>query len=435
MRGVDVKPYKNREEAVNALQVFAQPNSPMKMLLREVAKNTNLSAKPEVEGWWEWLKSFFVKPKTNETGGSEPEKAFRPLFTFIGTKEQKDKTPADTYASEMNKAYVSLNTKATSDSALKKIAEDLTSNDVDTLDIKKRETAISNLTAPFNETPSSQEVAGLLQKPLSRLRSLLGAGGKEQQIKTWNEQILPASKEIEKGYPFEDGATEADLKNLTAFLAPGEGKLSKFFDEKLKNYFEESNGQFKPKENNEFKFTDEFVAYLNSAFALRKALYGTSPTPKFEYDFAFKSGKDALVNITIDGQKTDSEGTGSLKGTFPGTASETGVLMTMGSTSATTSSSSAPPASANSSNSSVSTTSKTPSSPGGSSANEIKYPGTWGLFRFVDAGGAQKQSGGEYLLKYSLGGKSITATIKPSGGDLFDKNIFRQVKAPQNFLK
>ena len=53
----------------------------------------------------------------------------------------------------------------------------------------------------------------------------------------------------------------------------------------------------------------------------------------------------------------------------------------------------------------------------------------------MDAGGAQKQAGGEYLLKYSLNGKSIMATIKPSGGDLFDKNIFRQVKAPQNFLK
>jgi type VI protein secretion system component VasK len=334
----------------------------------------------------------------------------------------------------MGRAYSSLSTKASSDSALKKIGEDLTSNDVDTLEIKKRESAISNITAPFNETPASQEVASLLQEPLGRLRTLLGAGGKEQLIKAWDEQILPGSKEIEKGYPFEDGTTEADLKNLTAFLAPGEGKLSKFFDDKLKNYFEESNGQYKVKDNSEVQFTDEFVAYLNNAFTLRKALYGTSPTPKFEYDFAFSSGKDLLVSITIDGQETKSEGTGSLKGTFPGTSSETGVLMVLGSTSATTTSSSSP-SSANSSNSSVSTTSSGPSSVSGSSPSEKRYPGTWGLFRFVDDGGAQKQASGEYLLKYNLGGKSITATIKPSGGDPFDKNIFRQVKAPQNILK
>ena len=98
--------------------------------------------------------------------------------------------------------------------------------------------------------------------------------------------------------------------------------MSKFYDEKLKNYFEEANGQLKVKEGSDIQFTDEFVTYLNNAFNLRRALYGTSATPKFEYDFQFKSGKDTLVEITIDGQKTDSQGTGSIKGTFPGAAAE-----------------------------------------------------------------------------------------------------------------
>jgi type VI protein secretion system component VasK len=71
----------------------------------------------------------------------------------------------------------------------------------------------------------------------------------------------------------------------------------------------------------------------------------------------------------------------------------------------------------------------------GPTSSSLKFPGNWGLFRFVDAGRPQKQSGGEYLLTYSLGGRSVAATIKPSGGDLFDKNIFRQAKAPQSFLK
>ena len=53
----------------------------------------------------------------------------------------------------------------------------------------------------------------------------------------------------------------------------------------------------------------------------------------------------------------------------------------------------------------------------------------------VRAGKPQKQAGGEYNLSYSVGGKSVSATIKPSGGDLFDKSIFRRVKAPQNMLK
>jgi hypothetical protein len=53
----------------------------------------------------------------------------------------------------------------------------------------------------------------------------------------------------------------------------------------------------------------------------------------------------------------------------------------------------------------------------------------------VDAARPQKQPGGEYLLSFSVGGKPVTATIKSSGDDLFDKSIFRQVRVPQNFLK
>jgi type VI secretion system protein ImpL len=428
VRSTDVKKYNNRSEAAEALQAFSQPNSPMKILMREIAKHTNLSEEPETDGWWPWIKSFFVKKKADTVGSSEPEKLFRPLFTFVGKKQQSD-APIEKYTGELGKTFTTLNTKAGSDGALKKIADQM-AGDEDPLELRKRETAISNLTTTFNESQTGQEIAALLMEPLLRLKSLLGAGAKEQLAKTWAEQVLPAAKEIEKGYPFEDGATEADLKNLTAYLAPKEGRLSKFYEEKLSNYFEESNGQYRVKEGSELQFSDEFVAYLNNAFALQKALFGTSATPKFEYEFAFKPSKDAIISVTIDGQTTTSEGTGSLKGTFPGAnASETGVILKLASTSGTTPTS--PPPSANSSNSNVSTTS---SSPSGGSGDRV-FQGQWGLFRFVDAGGPEKQPGGEYLLKYTVGGKSVTATIKASGGDLFNKNMFRQAKAPQNFLK
>ncbi len=287
VRGVDVKEFKNRNDAANAFQAFAGPSSPMRILIREIAKNTNLSAKPEVEDWWPWIKSFFVKPTTGP-GNSEPEKAFRPLFTFVGTKDQK--APAETYASEMGKVFASLNTKASSDSALKKIGEEFTSSngDDDKLEIKKRESTILALLGPFNETGSSQEVAALLQEPLDVLKALLGEGGIEQLKKAWVDQILPAAKDIEKGYPFDDSSSEADLKNLTSFLAPGEGKLSKFYDDKLKNYFEVSNGQYKQKEGVGVVFSEEFVTYLNNALNLRTALVWNKPDAEVRIRFRFQ---------------------------------------------------------------------------------------------------------------------------------------------------
>jgi len=78
-----------------------------------------------------------------------------------------------------------------------------------------------------------------------------------------------------------------------------------------------------------------------------------------------------------------------------------------------------------------------PAATGPASSSKNTYQGTWGLFRFVDDGNPQKQPTGEYQLSYNIDGKSIAATIKSSGADLFDKNktIFRSFKAPQTFLK
>jgi type VI protein secretion system component VasK len=128
----------------------------------------------------------------------------------------------------------------------------------------------------------------------------------------------------------------------------------------------------------------------------------------------------AMFEVTIDGQTTDSSGTGSLKGTFPApSGAQTGVVMKLASTAGPAA---APPANA------------APAAPSGGNSSLIKN-GIWGLFRFVDAGKPQKQGSGEYALTYSLGGKTISATVKSSGGDLFDKSVFRNAKAPQNLFK
>ena len=417
VKALEVKPYKNKTEATTALQTFAQANSPIEILAREIAKNTNLSDQSETLGWIDWIKSFFVKKNIAATGGSPPETEFRALFTFIGTKEKPDAAPVAKYRAELAKVYNDFN--GVSEDRMKKIAEQM-ANDEDPIKLTARETAVTSLLAAFKETPSGQAMAAFLQKPIGNLKALLGADAQGQMVKIWNEQIVPDAKEIEKNFPFDESAGETDLAKLTAFLAPGEGKFSKFYDEKLSRYFEESNGQLKQKDTAELKFSDEFIAYLNNVMKLRKALYSAGATPKFDYEFTLDPVKDAIVEISLDGQVVKSEGTGSIKGTFPAaSAAETGVLVNLGSTSTVTSS--APASNSNSSS--------------GSSSSSLKYQGNWGLFKFVAASRPQKQAGGEYLLSFSVGGKAVTAKIKSSPEDVFDTSIFKQVRVPQSFLK
>ena len=127
-----------------------------------------------------------------------------------------------------------------------------------------------------------------MKEPIDNLNSLLGADTQSQLDKTWREQLLPLAKEAEKGFPFEDTDAEADLPKLTAYLNPVDGKLSKFYDDRLKKYFDGNPGSLKVKETSEVKFNDEFVNYLNKAFNLREALYGKNAAPNFNYQFTLK---------------------------------------------------------------------------------------------------------------------------------------------------
>jgi type VI protein secretion system component VasK len=442
VKAMSVKPYKNREAATRALEAFgSNTNSPMKVLLSEVSRNTNFSAAPPPVGWWDWIVSKFQTAKPANAGpGTLVEKEFRPLFDFTKTSEGKNAV-IDKYESEIGEVHTSISKM--DDDDFKKIPQKLKDDDSKVvLPISEKE--ISGLIKGFNETASSREIASLLQEPLGNLRVLLGASGNQQLKETWTAQILTQAQKIEKGFPFEDSQTESDLTELKDFLNPTDGKLSTFYKERLSMDFEETDGQLKPKEASKDKYTDEFVVYLNNAFNLRKALFGANPNPKFEYEFQLKPVKDAVIEVNIDGQPIKSEGTASSKLSFPAaTGAETGVFMKILSTSATSSTSgttlpantsaNTSPANVNTANASKFAQNSNVNS--ASSDSESKFPGNWGLFRFIDAGSPQKQQTGEYLLTYTLGGKKVFATVKPSGGDLFDKTIFRSMKAPQNILK
>ncbi len=439
VRGARVTPYDGKEENMEkTLNAFSDADSPMKILLEEIARNTDLSADDTPTGWIDWFTSFFSRKQKNDTGGNtEVEKDFRPLFEFVGSgEEETDKAlPVDQYGSEMKRLSNQL--VGISRREREKISREI-SNEKGAVfkALRTVENKISGMLDGF-KTPAGQELARLMKEPISEVRVFFGADAKSQLQKTWNEQILPKAKEIESGYPFDEQG-DADLTKLTAYLNPVNGTLSKFYKDNLEKYFEESNGQYVVKESSP-KFSPEFITYLNNAFALRKALFGESATPNFEYDFELLRVDAAIIEVTIDGQKVSSEGTGSVKLKFPAaTGTETGVVMNFSSTSGTISTS-GDPGSANNPNSDVSPSkpnSPAPLSQFLQSPNDtLKYPGSWGLFKFFDAGGPSKQPSGEYLLSYKLGGKTVRATVKPTGGDLFDKNTFRAVKAPQNFMQ
>lgn len=412
VRGVSVKTYTN-DTAKDAVGVFASARSPMKVLLVEIERNTNFS-KPKDAGWWDYLvglvKGLFASKINLETGGnSQVEKEFRPLFDFLKVSGDKNaKAPVEDYQTAIG--LVSEKFSSYSDARVREIStmsEEAREKEFGQL--SRNMGKIEALLKPFEDTPAGQALATLLQQPLGALEALLGAGARDQLAKKWSNEVGAAAKEVEKGFPFEETESDADLTKLKDFLNPVDGKFTKFFDDNLKKDFTEENGELKVAETSRFKYADEFVAYVNALIKLRTALFGKNQAPGFEYSVSIKAPEGSVFEATIDGQTVRSEGGGSMNLKFPAqTGMESGVWLR-------------------------------PSSGGGDGANggkaaEVRKPGNWGLFKFLFGGAPKLQSSGEYLVSYAVGGKSVGVVIKASGGDPFDRNIFK-ARAPQNIFK
>lgn len=408
VRGASVLEYQNRTEAERALDKFREGGSPMIVLVREIERQTNFSAAADSGGWFDFIFDLFRKKPDDKPGNTPPEREFRPLATFIGNPDVK-RNPMENYISAISSAYTNFSKET--DGSLTRTIEAY-GKEEDPLNLNNVEKTMVGSFSALSETDAGKEVAALLQQPLDRLRNLLGAGVKQQMIRMWTEQLLPEAQKIEANYPFADSQQDADLAALTRYLNPADGRFSRFYDERLSKYFEEVDGKLRPISGSEFEFADEFVEYLNNAMTLRTALFGTGKAAKVDYEFALTQMKDAIVEVSIDGTKITTEGTGSRNFAFPAPpGSETGVVVNLVSTSG--------------------------GADGGlaGTATSIPYQGVWGILKFVEASRPQKQDGGEYLLTFSVGGRSVNASVKSSGGDIFDRNLFRRVRAPKAFLK
>ncbi|MBC7797973.1 MAG: type VI secretion system membrane subunit TssM [Pyrinomonadaceae bacterium] len=454
VRGIRVTKTTNKTEVTNSLKSFSATESPMEIVLREIAVNTNFSAKPKTNDWYSWFASFFQKTDTSKAATSnEVEREFKPLFVFMGDETKPDSAPIALYRADLRKLVEPI--EGASNDQLKQITQDLAVNN-DSIGLRRTEASINGRLENFT-TSAAQEIAQLLKRPAQNVRAFFGADRNTQLDKAWREQILPKATEIQNGYPFNDSG-EADLPKLTAFLNPTNGTLTTFYNERLSSYFEEANGQIKPKDGIEVKFNDDFIAYLNNAFKLRDAMFGKNATPNFEYELKLQPSKDAIFEVQIDGQKIDSSGTSSTKFSFPAKSGvETGAILQLSSTADSVSTSNVnknanvapaitPTPSANSNLSNINalpTPTPTPTAtpkpakvaPTPVPVQPLKFSGQWGLFKMVDAGTPSKSANGDYALSYKFGGKSVVAIVKPTGGDLFDKSLFRNVKAPSNILK
>lgn len=417
--GTKVPAYKTDQEMIDALDSLSGAESPMKLFLQEVVKNTDLSAKPPAKSWFDlsWITDIFSGSGGDAeiVNNKELENQFSLLFDFVGDSSGKA-APIDEYAKRLGQIADKL--RKASDRDMREFKRQLANDDPGAKSFSRIlgavEDEVGKLTKGF-DTAGTREAAKLLKMPLQNVRIKFGADSKTQIARTWSDTVLKEAKSIETGYPFVNSSNSVtDLKAVSNFLNPQNGTLTTFYNNRLKNFFDgDPDTGLKVKDDSPVKFTPEFVAYLNNAFKLRKALFGTSPTPGFEYDFIISKEGGTVVVGTIDGTQVSSRDTGSFKLKFPAQSGINGVSLNI-----------------LSANSTVSTDQGSQSAP-----MNLNFPGEWGLFKFVDAASSKSKTQSGYNLTYSRGGMTARIQIRPLGGDPFDRSLFSAIRAPAQILQ
>jgi type VI secretion system protein ImpL len=405
LKGITIREYNKKDEAVDTLKALSANDSPIDRIMDAVERHTKLSAEEEGTGLIAWIKSFFASgDKNSEGGNTEIEKEFRPVFQFVESKGKDDSSSIGEYRSILRTVADSLE-GASSDQMAQTSKTLITGKDE--IGLQKAELGVAKLLEGFKKTAAGSDAASLLTQPLGNLRAMLYGSIYAQLEKEWREQVYPKLREFETRYPFTNVTSEASVGEMSRFLNPANGAFTTFFNERLASSFEGQPGQLKLKEAGAFKFSEEFVKYINTILLLREAVFpnkGQQPSVDYGLTLQPLEGADAIVEI--DGQRAEARGAVSSVGlkwpAAPG-AQTMAVIKVV-------------PAD-------------------GQEVKPLQFTGEWALFKMFDAGGGErnKTPDGQYQLTWTVGTHQVKAMLKPSGPiNPFNRAIFAGARAPQS---
>ncbi|HEY0077419.1 MAG TPA: type VI secretion system membrane subunit TssM [Pyrinomonadaceae bacterium] len=423
LQEIKVRDYRSKEEAVRTLRTLAGSTSPLDAVMREVARQTNLSGGGG--GIFGWITGLF-KSKTGEAGSSQVEREFNPLIQFVGGKEEK----LTEYRTKLNAVTDGLRNNPKS---LSELSKQMQAGD-DRIGLRAARQAVGDLLEAkgFGASPGSEAASKVLRQPLDNLNTLLVGTDFEQIDKVWQQLYARSWQPLEASFPFTEGAAgDASVAALTNFLNPENGELTRFFNERLKPYFEED---WSPKKEAADKFTPEFAAFLKNARRLRDALFpGGGRTPAVEYQIALTPVASASSRVEIDGNLLEQDKPAP-PFRWPGNRSGAKVSVTM---------------------------------TGGASSGqtlEKSYPGEWGLLKMFVEGGGGDGKAAQFNLQLNMSGTSsatasapaplgaptaapaaaapaaslsvpVRISIQPKSGTIFQRELFTTLRAPKRLVQ
>lgn len=229
-----------------------------------------------------------------------------------------------------------------------------------------------NFTIDHGATPGVHEmVQKLMEDPIRYAQGLLARLG-PAQLNSQGRHFCEDFSGLAHKYPFQTSShIDATLVEIDGFFRPGDGRLSTFYDQVLKNYVDKVGGRYVARSDSHVQVTAGFLSFLNRAQALSDALYrGDSKSPKLVYSMtALPAEGLQSVTLTLDGQVLHASGKGGVthEFTWPGTTQQAARLS---------------------------------GSLGGPELGFISYDGLWAAFRFFGDADRFQENGNTYILEW-----------------------------------
>lgn len=416
LKQIDLPEYQNRQEASAVLDELASNDSPLLIILSETSRQAKLSAGLPNASYLSRIKQYFTTKQLVDS--TSIEKEYTPLIDLFQPKDDKTPVLAD-YRTDLQNLSDAL-TKSQSNP--EQLGVDLLANK-DSLGLLEAQKRHAKRTANF--AGSSREAAILLEKPLTNLRKYLTGTTDKDVQQAWSQCQIKA-QELENLFPFADSNTDVSIADLNAYLNPVDGTFTQFFKEKLAAYLTDDGISWRPKPNNPFKFSQQFLTYINNLRTLRESLYrGNAPQMRVDYQVSLQNmGRN--LRLEIDGFCVQISANSSIS-TTPSVPGNGGQPSFTGSNSCKPSATFSWPAGQGVSG--LGATITYLNAQGQPQGQPNLVPGAWGLLKLIRSNYSKNLDDSIYQLSFG-------ATIQTSKKNPFqpDLKLFRQLKAPQNMI-
>jgi type VI secretion system protein ImpL len=214
-------------------------------------------------------------------------------------------------------------------------------------------------------------VEKLMEDPITYAEAVLGQIG-PAELNAEGKRLCGQFSELTDKYPFNTASrVDATLDEVNAIFRPGDGRLSAFYESKLRNYVERQGASYIRNSGSRVGVTDPFLRFFNRAMAFSDAVYKRdAQAPSLTYNMRALPAEGLHgVTLNLDGQvlKTSGQESDSKDFTWPGPGVHGARLS---------------------------------GNLGGGDLSFITYEGLWAAFRFFGDADRFQSSGSTYTLEW-----------------------------------